>query len=119
MVSLGMHTTHSWIWTSKDSMINAVHIITQRSSSIGGRPIESNCMLLCVNCPCAVVDYIHLLFESDLRSRPEGLADFLVSKLTGWVVSFYTGSGDRGSGLRSMVEPLPAIVMVARDISIA
>eukprot|EP00983_Pelagomonas_calceolata_P029837 933682-Pelagomonas_calceolata.AAC.1 len=65
-------------------MINAVHIITQRASSIrvGGRPIESYGMHLCVDCPCAVFDYIYLLFKSNIRSRPEGAADFLVSKLT-------------------------------------
>eukprot|EP00983_Pelagomonas_calceolata_P012556 402587-Pelagomonas_calceolata.AAC.1 len=57
------------------------------------------------------------MFKSNLRSRPEIVADFLVSKLTGWVVSFYTGSGKWGSRLYGMVEPLPAIVMVARDIS--
>eukprot|EP00983_Pelagomonas_calceolata_P007653 248158-Pelagomonas_calceolata.AAC.1 len=52
MVSVGVHTTHSWTWTSED-MINAVHINTQRASSIGGRPIEYSGMLLCVDCPCA------------------------------------------------------------------
>eukprot|EP00983_Pelagomonas_calceolata_P043246 1138832-Pelagomonas_calceolata.AAC.1 len=71
-MSFGVHTTHSWIWTSEDSMINAVHIITQWASSIGGRTLESNGMLLCVDCPC----------KSNLRSRPEGVADFLVSKST-------------------------------------
>eukprot|EP00983_Pelagomonas_calceolata_P035032 1095600-Pelagomonas_calceolata.AAC.1 len=95
MVSLGMHTTHSWIRTSEDNMINAVHIITQWASSIGGRLIESNGMLL---------------------SRPEGVTHFLVSKLTGWNMSFYIGSVDWGSGLYGMVEPLPAILMVARDM---
>eukprot|EP00983_Pelagomonas_calceolata_P019415 610272-Pelagomonas_calceolata.AAC.1 len=117
MVSVGVHTAHSWIWTCEDDVINAVHIISQRASSIGGGPVESNGMLLCVDCPCAVFDYMYLLFEGNFRSRPEGVADFLVSKLIGWVVSFYTGSGGRGSGLYGMVEPLPAIVMVARDIS--
>eukprot|EP00983_Pelagomonas_calceolata_P009928 321782-Pelagomonas_calceolata.AAC.1 len=92
MVSVGVHTTHSWIWTSEDNLINAVHIITQRASSICGRPIESDGMLLCVNCPCA----------SNLRSRPEGVAGLLVSKLTGWVVSFYISSGDWGIGLYGM-----------------
>eukprot|EP00983_Pelagomonas_calceolata_P005642 185162-Pelagomonas_calceolata.AAC.1 len=53
-------------------MIDAVHIITQRASSIGGRPIKSDGMLLCVDCPYAVFDYIYLLFKSNLRSRPEG-----------------------------------------------
>eukprot|EP00983_Pelagomonas_calceolata_P129533 1161615-Pelagomonas_calceolata.AAC.4 len=98
--------------TTKDNVVNAVHIITQRASSIGGRPIESNGTLLCVDCPCA-----DLLLKSNLKNRPEGVADFLVSKLTGWVVSFYIGSGDWGSGLYGMVEPLPAIVIEARDIS--
>eukprot|EP00983_Pelagomonas_calceolata_P002776 92107-Pelagomonas_calceolata.AAC.1 len=98
-------------------MINAVHIITQRASSIGGRPTEPDGMLLCVDCPSAVFYYVYLLFKSNLRSRPEGVADFIVSKLTGWVVSFYIGSGDWGSRLYGMVEPLPAIVTVARDIS--
>eukprot|EP00983_Pelagomonas_calceolata_P025783 807825-Pelagomonas_calceolata.AAC.1 len=111
MVSVGVHTTHSWIWTSEDDMTNAVHIITgaQRASSMGGRHIESSGMLLCVDCPCAVFDYIYLLFKRNLRSRPEGVADSLVSNLTGWVVNFYTGSGDWESGLYGMVEPLPAI----------
>eukprot|EP00983_Pelagomonas_calceolata_P076467 1153430-Pelagomonas_calceolata.AAC.3 len=72
-------------------MIDAVHIITQRASSINGRPNGSNGMLLCVDCPCAQVDR--------------------------WVVSFYIGSGDWGIGLFGMVEPLPAIVMVARECS--
>eukprot|EP00983_Pelagomonas_calceolata_P031168 978834-Pelagomonas_calceolata.AAC.1 len=63
-------------------MINAAHIITQRVSSIGGRPIESDGMRLCVDCPCAVFDHIYLLSKSNLRSRPGGVADFLVSKLT-------------------------------------
>eukprot|EP00983_Pelagomonas_calceolata_P091661 1157574-Pelagomonas_calceolata.AAC.1 len=74
-------------------------------------------MLLCVNCHCAVFDYIYLLFNSNLRSKPERVADFLVSKLTGWLVSFYVGSGDWGSGMYGIVEPLPAIVMVAGGIS--
>eukprot|EP00983_Pelagomonas_calceolata_P033287 1042824-Pelagomonas_calceolata.AAC.1 len=64
-------------------MINAVHIIKQRASSIGGRPFESDGMLLRVDRPCAVFDYIYLFVKSNLRSRPEGVADFLVSKLTG------------------------------------
>eukprot|EP00983_Pelagomonas_calceolata_P061258 1146753-Pelagomonas_calceolata.AAC.2 len=34
-------------------MINAVRIITQPASSIGGRSIETDGMLLCVDCPCA------------------------------------------------------------------
>eukprot|EP00983_Pelagomonas_calceolata_P051853 1142598-Pelagomonas_calceolata.AAC.3 len=54
---------------------------------------------------------------SNLRSRPEGVADLLVSKLTGWVVGFYVGSGDWGSGFYGIIEPLPAIVMVAGGIS--
>eukprot|EP00983_Pelagomonas_calceolata_P012373 396308-Pelagomonas_calceolata.AAC.1 len=78
MVSIGVHSTHSWIWTSEDNMIIAFHIITQRASSMGGRLIESNGMLLCVDCPCAVLAYIYLLLKS-IRSRPEGVADFLVS----------------------------------------
>eukprot|EP00983_Pelagomonas_calceolata_P064632 1148212-Pelagomonas_calceolata.AAC.4 len=53
MVSVGVHTPHSWIWTSEDNMIDAVYIITQQASSIGGGPIESDGMLLCVDCPCA------------------------------------------------------------------
>eukprot|EP00983_Pelagomonas_calceolata_P014412 458882-Pelagomonas_calceolata.AAC.1 len=91
-----------------------LYVVTEWRPIRGGRPVESNGMLLCVSCPCAVFDYMYLLSKSNLRSRPEGGADFLVSKLTGWVVSFYIGSGDRGSGLYGMVEPLPAIVMVAR-----
>eukprot|EP00983_Pelagomonas_calceolata_P079610 1154763-Pelagomonas_calceolata.AAC.1 len=47
-----------------------------------------------------------------LRIRPEGVADLLVSKLTGWFVGFYVGS-DWGSGLYGIVVHLPAIVMVA------
>eukprot|EP00983_Pelagomonas_calceolata_P118488 1160513-Pelagomonas_calceolata.AAC.11 len=57
-----------------------------------------------------------LFFKSNLRSRPEGVADLLVCKLTGWVVGFYVGSGDWGSGLYGIVA-LPAIVMVAGSIS--
>eukprot|EP00983_Pelagomonas_calceolata_P025431 799483-Pelagomonas_calceolata.AAC.1 len=79
-------------------MINAIHVVTERT-------------------PFKVFDCNYLLFKSNLKSRPEGVADVLVSKLTGWVVSFYIGSGDWGSGLYGMFEPLPAIVMVARDIS--
>eukprot|EP00983_Pelagomonas_calceolata_P009006 292742-Pelagomonas_calceolata.AAC.1 len=43
--------------------------------------------------------------------------ELLISLLTGWVVSFYIGSSDCGSGLYGMVEPPPASVMIARDIS--
>eukprot|EP00983_Pelagomonas_calceolata_P026415 829582-Pelagomonas_calceolata.AAC.1 len=69
-------------------MINAAHINTQRASSISGRPIKSNGMLLCIDYTCAQV----------------------------WVVSFNVGGGDWGSGSYSIVESLPAIVMVARGI---
>eukprot|EP00983_Pelagomonas_calceolata_P096810 1158172-Pelagomonas_calceolata.AAC.7 len=34
-----------------------------------------------------------------------------------WVVSFNVGGGDWGSGLYGIVEPLPAIVLVAGGIS--
>eukprot|EP00983_Pelagomonas_calceolata_P031779 997307-Pelagomonas_calceolata.AAC.1 len=75
MVSVGVHTTHSWIWTSADNMIKAVYIVTQRASSIGGRPIESDGMLLCVDC------------------ASERVADFFVNKLIVWVLRFNVGGG--------------------------
>eukprot|EP00983_Pelagomonas_calceolata_P014335 456517-Pelagomonas_calceolata.AAC.1 len=62
-------------------MINAVHVVTERTPFRGGRFVEFVGMLLCVDCPCAVFDYVYLLFEGDLRSRPEGVADFLVINL--------------------------------------
>eukprot|EP00983_Pelagomonas_calceolata_P034072 1066671-Pelagomonas_calceolata.AAC.1 len=62
-------------------MINAIHVVTERTPFRGGRFVESAGMLL---------------------SRPEGVADFLVSKLTAWVVSFYISSGDWGIGLYGM-----------------
>eukprot|EP00983_Pelagomonas_calceolata_P073982 1152349-Pelagomonas_calceolata.AAC.3 len=43
--------------------------------------------------------------KSNLRSRPEGVADFLVSKLTGWVVSFYVGSGDWACQAEKVTQP--------------
>eukprot|EP00983_Pelagomonas_calceolata_P019957 630865-Pelagomonas_calceolata.AAC.1 len=73
-------------------MINAIHVVTERTPFRGGRLVESVGTLLWVDCP----------FASNLKSRPEGVADFLVSKLAGWVVSFYIGSGDWGSGLYGM-----------------
>eukprot|EP00983_Pelagomonas_calceolata_P029799 933393-Pelagomonas_calceolata.AAC.1 len=89
MVPVGMHSANCWVWTSEDNMVNTVHIITKRASSSGGEPVEPDGMLLRVP----------------------------VRKLTVWVVSFYVGSGDWGSGLYGIDEPLPAIVMVSRGIS--
>eukprot|EP00983_Pelagomonas_calceolata_P118019 1160464-Pelagomonas_calceolata.AAC.13 len=40
-------------------------------------------------------------------------------RLRGWVVSFRIGIGVWGSGLYGIVKPLPAIVIVARGISVA
>eukprot|EP00983_Pelagomonas_calceolata_P130960 1161730-Pelagomonas_calceolata.AAC.3 len=69
-------------------MFNTVYVVTKRTSMRGGRPVES---------------VLHA-FACRLS-------------LCGWVTSFYIGSGDWGSGLYGMIEPLPAIEMVARDIS--
>eukprot|EP00983_Pelagomonas_calceolata_P024147 759383-Pelagomonas_calceolata.AAC.1 len=44
----------------------------------------------------------------------EGVADFFVGKLRGWVVSFHIGSVVGGIALHGILEPLPAIVTVAR-----
>eukprot|EP00983_Pelagomonas_calceolata_P064817 1148298-Pelagomonas_calceolata.AAC.1 len=89
MVPVGMHPTHCWVWTFEENMV-ILCVVTKRTSIRGGRP-------------------------SSLRSSPEGVTDLLASKLAGWVVGFYVGSGDWGSGLYGIVEPLPAIEMVAGE----
>eukprot|EP00983_Pelagomonas_calceolata_P031739 995688-Pelagomonas_calceolata.AAC.1 len=65
MVPVGMHPAHCWVWTT-DNTVNTVHIITKRASCLGGKPVGPDCMLLCVNCPCAIT-------QGDLQ--PDCLAD--------------------------------------------
>eukprot|EP00983_Pelagomonas_calceolata_P074314 1152508-Pelagomonas_calceolata.AAC.2 len=50
-------------------------------------------MFLSVNCSRAVFQYTNPLFEGDLWIVPKGIADFIVGRSRGWVVSFWTDSG--------------------------
>eukprot|EP00983_Pelagomonas_calceolata_P021021 660412-Pelagomonas_calceolata.AAC.1 len=51
---VGVHTTHSWIWTSEDNMVHAIHVVESRHLSEGALTGIPNFM---VN---------HLLFADDL-----------------------------------------------------
>eukprot|EP00983_Pelagomonas_calceolata_P066146 1148882-Pelagomonas_calceolata.AAC.2 len=69
-----------------------------------------------------VINAVHLPHngqraEGDLWVIPEGVVDFFVGKLRGWVARFRNGSGIMGNRLHGIVELLPAIVIVARGIS--
>eukprot|EP00983_Pelagomonas_calceolata_P046919 1140393-Pelagomonas_calceolata.AAC.1 len=80
-------------------MVDTVYVVTKRTSIRGGRLVGS----------------------SDLRRGPEGDADLLVRKLTGWVVGFYVGSGDWGSGVHGIVgevvdwDSVGAVQAIMRD----
>ena len=65
----------------------------------------------------AVLQYVDLLFKSDFRVFPEGVAYLSIGKLRARLVTVCVCMGIRGGGLNSVMKPLPACVVAPRGDS--